>query len=104
VLDPIPVDAVVAALDDELQLGAHLAGQIPPLRTGGFRSAYGVDDDVVPKSELLSGEGTDDQVRSGCDLAAGRRQAPRQNEGGVMMDKARSSRRPMLRSRCGIVP
>ena len=27
-----------------------------------------------------------------------------QNEGGVMMDRARSSRRPVLRSRCGIVP
>jgi hypothetical protein len=65
VLYPIPVDAVVAALDDdELQLGAHLAGQIPPLGTGRFRSVDGVDDDVVPKSELLSGEGTGDQVRS----------------------------------------
>jgi hypothetical protein len=65
VFHPVPVDAVVAALDDdELQLRAHLGGQIPPLSTGRFRSVDGVDDDVVPKSELLGAQRTHDQVRS----------------------------------------
>jgi hypothetical protein len=53
----MPEDAVVAALDnDELQLGIHLTGEIPPLSTGGLWSVNGIDNDIVPKSELLSGQ------------------------------------------------
>jgi hypothetical protein len=64
VLEPIPEDTVVAALDnDELQLGIHLLGEIPPLSTSGLRSVNGINDDIVPKSELLSGQGRHDKVR-----------------------------------------
>jgi hypothetical protein len=62
---PIPEDVVVAALDnDELQLGIHLTGEVPPLSTSGLWSVDGIDNDVVSKSELLSGQGPNDEVRS----------------------------------------
>jgi cysteinylglycine-S-conjugate dipeptidase len=65
VLYPVPEDAVVAALDDdELQLGIQLTGKIPPLSTSGLRSVDGIDNDIVPESQLLGGQGRHDEVRS----------------------------------------
>ncbi len=64
-LYPVLKDAIVAAFDkDELQFGIHLTGEIPPLGTGGLWSVNGIDNDIVPKSELLSGQGCHNEVRS----------------------------------------
>ena len=51
-LDPVAVDALVAALDDdEPPLGARLAGQVPPPGTSLFRPVDGIDDHIVPEGE-----------------------------------------------------
>jgi|HubBroStandDraft_1064217.scaffolds.fasta_scaffold1533516_1 hypothetical protein len=46
---------------DELQLGIHLTGEIPPLSTSLLWSVNGIDNNIVPQSELLSGQGRYDE-------------------------------------------
>jgi DNA-directed RNA polymerase specialized sigma24 family protein len=65
VLQPVPEDAVIAALDnDELQLRVHLTGKLPPLSTSGLWPVNSIDNDIVSQSELLSGQGRHDEVGS----------------------------------------
>jgi hypothetical protein len=63
----MPEDAVVAALDnDELQLGIHLTGEIPPLSTGGLWSVNGIDNDIVPRASCSAARAATTRYAAWC--------------------------------------
>jgi hypothetical protein len=65
VCQTIPEDAVVAALDnDPSQMSVHLCGKITPLGASHLRTVNGLDNDIMPKGNLLGGKSPDDEVGS----------------------------------------